>query len=207
MKNNYKEINKYEESKEKITNYDEANKYDFYAKYYMHYAIGTRFEDCVEISKKEYSELKQKLKNSKEAMIRIFATYAVGFYKNEGTYVIQTVDKDIYYCLYNSQRYEKNKVRNENFRHIDKYFNQEDITNIHTDYSLEDEVLNEIEKEEIKLLLDSILSEKQSNRFFKNKILEIPLVIIAVQDGTTVGAIEESVKRAMNNISKNYKKK
>ena len=34
-------------------NYDEINKYDFYDKYYLHLAIGTKFEDCIEITKED----------------------------------------------------------------------------------------------------------------------------------------------------------
>ena len=33
-----------------IKNYDEINRYDFYIKYYMQFAIGTQFEDCVAMS-------------------------------------------------------------------------------------------------------------------------------------------------------------
>ena len=74
MKNNYKEIDKYEKSKD-----DEANKYDFYVKYYMNFAIGTKYEDCVEITKQDYDDLIKKINNTKKAMIKVFATYTVGF--------------------------------------------------------------------------------------------------------------------------------
>lgn len=35
--------------------YDEINKYDFRVQYYMHYAIGTKSEGKVEITKSEYN--------------------------------------------------------------------------------------------------------------------------------------------------------
>lgn len=205
MKNNYKEIDKYEKSKEKTINYDEANRYDFYKKYYMHYAIGTRFEDCVEITKKEYSDLIKKLKNSKDAMIKVFTTYAVGFYKNEGTYVLQSVNKDVYYCLYNSQRYEKNKRRNERTRHLDSFFKQEDIYKIPSNRNIENEVLREIEEKRVKKFLQETLSEKQNNRFYKNKIQNIPLVVIAIEEGSTPDAIRDSVNKAKKQIKKNLR--
>ena len=44
-------------------------------------------------------------------MIKVFATYTVGFFKNPETYVLQAVNKDVYYCLLNSQNYESNKRR------------------------------------------------------------------------------------------------
>ena len=43
--------------------YDEINKYDFKVHYYMHYAIGTKFEGRVEITKSEYNELIKKINN------------------------------------------------------------------------------------------------------------------------------------------------
>lgn len=206
MKNNYQEIDEYEISKDKVINYDEANRYDFYKKYYMHYAIGTRFEDCVEITKKEYNDLIQKLKNNKEAMIKVFATYTVGFYKNPETYVLQSVDKDVYYCLYNSQRYEKNKRRHERERHLDRFFRQEDIDNIQSKNNLENDVLREIEEKRIRAFLKETLSEKQNDRFYKNKMQDIPLVVIAIEEGSTPDAIRDSVNKAKKQIRNNLKK-
>ena len=59
MKEN-NELNKdYREKKYEDKNYDERNEYDFYIKYFLHLAIGTKYEDCIEISKQEYKELKK----------------------------------------------------------------------------------------------------------------------------------------------------
>lgn len=189
----------------KNKNYDEANKYDFYKKYYMHYGIGTKFEDFVEISKKEYCELNKKINNFAKAMIKTFATYAVGFYKNDETYVIQSVDKDVFYCLYKSQKYEKNKRKHERERHLDCFFKQEYINDIESDCNLEDDVLSQIEEKRIKEFLKEILSEKQNDRFYKNKFENIPLVVIAVEEGSTPDAIRDSVNKAKKQIRKNLK--
>lgn len=206
MKNNYKEINKYEKSKEKTINYDEANKYDFYVKYYMNFAIGTKYEDCVEITKQDYDDLIKKINNTKKAMIKVFATYTVGFYKNPETYVLQAVDKDVYYCLYKSQRYEKNKRRHERERHLDRFFRQEDIDNIQSKNNLENDVLREIEEKQIRAFLKETLSEKQNDRFYKNKMQDIPLVVIAIEEGSTPDAIRDSVNKAKKQIRNNLKK-
>lgn len=206
MKNNYKEIDKYEKSKEKTINYDEANKYDFYVKYYMNFAIGTKYEDCVEITKQDYDDLIKKINNTKKAMIKVFATYTVGFYKNPETYVLQAVDKDVYYCLYKSQRYEKNKRRHERERHLDRFFRQEDIDNIQSKSNLENDVLREIEEKQIRSFLKEILSEKQNDRFYKNKMQDIPLVVIAIEEGSTPDAIRDSVNKAKKQIRNNLKK-
>lgn len=206
MKNNYKEIDKYEKSKEKVINYDEANKYDFYVKYYMNFAIGTKYEDCVEITKQDYDDLIKKINNTKKAMIKVFATYTVGFYKNPETYVLQAVDKDVYYCLYKSQRYEKNKRRHERERHLDRFFRQEDIDNIQSKNNLENDVLREIEEKQIRAFLKETLSEKQNNRFYKNKMQDIPLVVIAIEEGSTPDAIRDSVNKAKKQIRNNLKK-
>lgn len=188
-----------------IENYDEINKYDFYKKYYLHYAIGTKFEDYIKITKDEYYELRQKLNNSKKAMVEVFITYAVGFYKEEGTYIIKNVDKDVFYCLYDSQRYEKNKRKHEKERHLDTYFEQENINNIKDSYSIEDIILNKHDEERIEKFLKEILSEKQKSRFYKNKLKKIPLVVIAVEEGTTPDAIRDSVNKAKKQIKKNLK--
>lgn len=206
MKNKYKEIDKYEKSKEKTINYDEANKYDFYVKYYMNFAIGTKYEDCVEITKQDYDDLIKKINNTKKAMIKVFATYTVGFYKNPETYVLQAVDKDVYYCLYKSQRYEKNKRRHERERHLDRFFRQEDIDNIQSKNNLENDVLREIEEKQIRAFLKETLSEKQNNRFYKNKMQDIPLVVIAIEEGSTPDAIRDSVNKAKKQIRNNLKK-
>ncbi len=206
MKNNYKEIDKYEKSKEKTIDYDEANKYDFYVKYYMNFAIGTKYEDCVEITKQDYDDLIKKINNTKKAMIKVFATYTVGFYKNPETYVLQAVDKDVYYCLYKSQRYEKNKRRHERERHLDRFFRQEDIDNIQSKNNLENDVLREIEEKRIRAFLKETLSEKQNDRFYKNKMQDIPLVVIAIEEGSTPDAIRDSVNKAKKQIRNNLKK-
>ena len=192
--------------KEKNKSYDAINKYNFRVHYYMHYAIGTKFEGKVEITKQEYNDLIKKLNNSSNAMIKVYKTYTVGFYKNPKTYVTQEVDKKVFDCLYSSQRYEKNKKSNENRRHIDTYFKQEDFVHIPSQDSIEDEILNKVEKEEIKKFLDSSLYEKQSNRFFQNIIDNVPIVVIALQDGAAPSSVRESIERAKKTLSKKYKK-
>ena len=192
-KNNIKK--KYEDK-----NYDERNEYDFYIKYFLHFAIGTKYEDCIEITKQEYKELKKVLRKSTKAMVEVFATYAVGFYQDAETYVVKEVDKDVYYCLFNSQRYEKNKRRNEKNRHLNIFIKQEDFNNIPSYTNLENEVLKIIEDEEIKKFLNSVLSKKQSERFYKNKIENIPLVVIAIQEKSTPDAIRDSVHKAKRKI-------
>ncbi len=192
--------------KENNKNYDEINKYDFKVHYYMHYAIGTKFEGKVEITKSEYNDLFKKVNNSSNAMIKVYKTYTVGFFKNPKTYVTQEVDKKVFDCLYSSQRYEKNKKRNETRRHIDTYFEQENLENIPSMYSLENEVLERIEKEDIKKLLNATLFEKQSDRFFQNIIDSIPIVVIAVQEGADPSSVRESIERAKKTLSKKYKK-
>lgn len=186
-------------------NYDEINKYDFYIKYYMQFGINTKFENCVEISKKEYNDLRKKLNNAKNNTIKVFATYTVGFYKNPETYVLQAVDEEVYYCLYNSQRYEKNKQRHERQRHLDRFFKQEDINNIESKDNIENDVLMKLDEKRIKSFLKETLTEKQRKRFYKNKILEIPLVVIALQEGATPDAIRDSVNKAKKQIRKNLK--
>ena len=192
--------------KENNKSYDEINKYDFKVHYYMHYAIGTKFEGKVEITKSEYNDLIKKINNSSNAMIRVFKTYTVGFFKNPKTYVTQEVDKKVFDCLYSSQRYEKNKRINENRRHIDTYFEQENLENIACKDSLENEVIGRIEKEDIKKFLDATLFEKQSDRFFQNIIDSIPIVVIAVQEGADPSSVRKSIERAKKTLSKKYKK-
>lgn len=211
MKEN-NELNKdYREKKYEDKNYDERNEYDFYIKYFLHFAIGTKYEDCIEITKQEYKELKKVFRKSTKAMVEVFATYAVGFYQDAETYVVKEVDKDVYYCLFNSQRYEKNKRRNEKNRHLNIFIKQEDFNNIPSYTNLENEVLKIIEDEEIKKFLNSVLSKKQSERFYKNKIENIPLVVIAIQEKSTPDAIRDSVNKAKRKIKnsrelKNFKK-
>lgn len=186
--------------------YDEINKYDFRVHYYMHYAIGTKSEGKVEITKSEYNDLIKKISDSSNTMIKVYKTYTVGFFKNPKTYVTQEVDKKVFDCLYSSQRYEKNKRINENRRHIDTYFEQEKLEHIASKDSLEDEVIGRIEKEDIKKFLDATLFEKQSDRFFQNIIDRIPIVVIAVQDGADPSSVRESIERAKKTLSKKYKK-
>lgn len=193
--------------KEKNKNYDEINKYDFYAKYYMHYTIGTRFEDCVEINEQEYRKLKHKLNNSKDAMVKVFATYTVGFYQSEDTYVLKAVDKDVFYCLYNSQRYEKNKVRHERERYLHRAYNSENIEEIPSKNFTENEALKDINNKDVRAFLDSILTEKQSKRFYKNIMEEIPIVVIAVSENAHPSSVRESIESAKKIVEKNLKKK
>lgn len=187
-----------------IKNYDEINRYDFYVKYYMQFAIGTKFEDCIEITKREYIDLRKKINNSKEAMIKVFATYTVGFFKNQETYVLQAVNKDVYYCLLKSQNYESNKRRHELERHLDRFFMQEDINKIASSDNVENIVLEEFDREEIKKRLNAILTKKQIERLYKNLILEISLVEIAKEEGTDAAAIYRCIERAIDRITKKF---
>ena len=186
--------------------YDEINKYDFKVHYFMHYAIGTKFEGRVEITKSEYNELIKKINNSSGAMIRVYKTYTVGFYKTPKTYVTQEVDKKVFDCLYSSQRYERNKVKHERERHLNTFFKQEDISKLISEDNVESTILNKIEDENLKAYLNSMLSEIQSRRFYKNKIEELPLIVIAFEEGKDVAAVKRSVDRAVRNILEEYKK-
>ena len=191
--------------KENIKNYDEINRYDFYVKYYMQFAIGTQFEDCVEITKREYIDLRKKINNTKETMIKVFATYTVGFFKTPETYVLQAVNKDVYYCLLKSQNYESNKRRHERERNLDSFFKQEDINNLASSSNIENEILIGIEEKRVKDFLNKTLSKKQNERFYKNKFQDIPLVVIALEEGSTPDAVRDSVNKAKKQIKKNLK--
>ena len=70
----------------------------------------------------------------------------------------------------------------------------------------EEDILNKVEKENIKKFLDTSLFEKQSNRFFQNIIDNIPIVVIAVQEGADPSSVRESIERAKKTLSKKYKK-
>ena len=188
-----------------IKNYDEINRYDFYVKYYMQFAIGTQFENCVEITKREYKDLRKKINNAKETMIRVFTTYTVGFFKTPETYVLQAVNKDVYYCLLKSQNYESNKRRHELERHLDRFFKQEDINNLASSSNIENEILIGIEEKRVKDFLNKTLSKKQNERFYKNKFQDIPLVVIALEEGSTPDAVRDSVNKAKKQIKKNLK--
>ena len=186
--------------------YNQKNNYDFKVHYYKCYAKGTKYENKMEISKEEYLELSKELKKIDKSLLQVYKTYTVGFYKNPGTYVIQEVDKNVYDCLYKSQRYEKNRRSNESRRHLDDYFEQEDLDKMPSVENIEDEILNKIEKEDLKIFLDSILFEKQSRRFFQNIIDGIPIVVIAFQEGVDPSSVRESIERAKKTILKNLKK-
>ena len=56
------------------------------------------------------------------------------------------------------------------------------------------------------MYLNSILSEIQSRRFYKNKIEELPLIVIAFEEGKDVAAVKRSVDRAVRNILEEHKK-
>ena len=110
MKEN-KELNKNYKNKKKYQDksYDERNKYDCIDKYYLHLAIGTQYEDCIEITKNEYNRLNKVLRKSNKSMIEVFAIYILGFFQDSETYVLKEVDKDVFYCIADSQRKEKKK--------------------------------------------------------------------------------------------------
>ena len=116
------------------------------------------------------------------------------------------MQSSFYYCLYKSQRYEKNKRRHERERHLDRFFRQEDIDNIQSKNNLENDVLREIEEKRIRAFLKETLSEKQNDRFYKNKMQDIPLVVIAIEEGSTPDAIRDSVNKAKKQIRNNLKK-
>ena len=161
----------------------------------------------LKLPKREYIDLRKKLNNSKEAMIKVFATYTVGFFKNPETYVLQAVNNDVYYCLLNSQNYESNKRRHELERHLDRFFKQEDINKLASNNNIENEVLREIEeKKEYENFLNKTLSGKQNERFYKNKFQDIPLVVIALEEGSTPDAVRDSVNKAKKQIKKKFKK-
>ena len=186
--------------------YDEVNRYDFYIRRFLQYGIGKQYEGIVEINKMQYEKIHNNLISNREADIKLFKTYSVGFYEKLGTYVIQDVEKEVFECLYKSQRYEKNKIKHERERHLDVYFNQIDIVNLKSDDNIEAFILDKIEDENLREYLDSILSKKQSIRFYKNKIELLPLIKIALEEGKNVSAIKRCVDRATKKILNDYKK-
>ena len=205
MKEN-KELNKNYKNKKKYQDksYDERNKYDCIDKYYLHLAIGTQYEDCIEITKNEYNRLNKVLRKSNKSMIEVFAIYILGFFQDSETYVLKEVDKDVFYCIADSQRKEKNKRRHEIERHL--ALNAKDnIDEYPSEYNLELEAIENIQREEIKRTLNSILSMKQSERFYKNRIDNIPFVIIAFQEKSSPDAVRNSVNKAEKKIKSNEK--
>ena len=203
MKENYEINNNYRNKKYEDKSYDEANKYDCIDKYYLHLAIGTRYEDCIEISKAEFERLEIVLKKSDKSMIEVFAIYTLGFFQDANTYILKEVSKDVFDCISDSQRKERNRRRHERERHLALKIPQENIDNIPSDYNLESDVIERIQREEIKQILDSILSIKQSERFYKNKIKDLTFVIIAFQENTTPDAVRDSVNKAVKKIKNN----
>ena len=197
-------MKEYKEYKNKT--YDEANKYDFYTKRFLQYGVGTKYEGFIELNKGQYKKIYERLKDNPDADLRLFKTYSVGFYEKSGTYIIQDVDKDVFQCLFETQRYEKNKVKHERERHLNVFFKQEDISKLVSEDNVEDLILNKIEDENLRKYLDSVLSEKQSKRFYKNKIEELPLIVIAFEEGKDVAAVKRSVDRAVRKILEEYKK-
>ncbi len=187
--------------------YNDTNEYDLDAKYYMHYAIGTRFENIVEINEDEYKELKQKLRNSKKAMVKVFAIYTVGFFQNENTYVLERVNRDVYYCLRNTQRYERNHRRHEIERHIHIGFNSDNIDTIPSQSTTEDEALKNIAETEVKLFLRTNLTQKQCDRFYRNIIEEIPIVVISLDENTHPSSVRESIEVGKKIIRKKLNEK
>ena len=184
----------------KFYNYDEFNKYYFSIKYYLKVEIEGSTEDIVEITEDEYLRIANKTKDI------TFKRYFVSFYKDEITYITKEVNREVYYCLKHSQNYEENKTRHEKERHLDKYFIQDDIENIPATDSTEDKALNLVADLELQILLDKLLSSKQSRRVYRNKVQEIPLIKIAKEEGVDVAAIKRSVDRAILKILENYKK-
>lgn len=144
------------------------------------------------------------MRKSTEAMVEVFATYAVGFYKDAETYVVKEVDKDIYYCLFNSQRYERNKKRHELERHIDRYFKQDNIKNLVDMENVENKVISQIESELIRNKLKLILTKKQIERLYKKFVLGFSLSEIAQTENTDAAAILRSIERAIKNILKSF---
>lgn len=185
-------------------NYDQLNKYNFFIKYYMHYAIGTKYEDLVEIKKEEYEDLLDKLNNSDKAMIKVFATYIVGFYNSLESYELHNVSKEVFYCLLDSQRYERNKRNNENSRYIDSYITHDEINNLCSEENIEENIIEKITNENINKKLKSILTEKQIERLYKNLVLEMSLIEIAKEEKTDAAAISRCLNRAIHKLKKFY---
>mgnify|MGYP000128526781 FL=1 len=186
-------------------NYDETNKYDFYTKKFLQYGVGTKYEGIIELNKEQYKKINERLKDNPNTNLRLFKTYSVGFYGESGAYIIQNVDKDVFQCLFKTQRYEKNKIKHERDRHLNTFFEQKDIDKLVSKDNVEDLILNKIEDEKLREYLNSILSEKQSRRFYKNKIEEIPLLVIACEEDKNVAAVKRSVDRAVRKILGAYK--
>ena len=89
---------------------------------------------------------------------------------------------------------------------LNTFFKQEDISKLISEDNVESTILNKIEDENLKAYLNSMLSEIQSRRFYKNKIEELPLIVIAFEEGKDVAAVKRSVDRAVRNILEEYKK-
>lgn len=185
-----------------IKNYDNENKYKFNIKYFMEYAIGSKYANKIEISKEEYKEMNEKLEEQKTNIIKLFKTYSVGFKNIDGIYVEQEVTKDVFDCLLMSQRKEHHRRKNESRRHLDNYFKQEELDKLPDIKNLENEIVENLSKEELIKIVKSILQEKQSERFIKYVFEDYPMLVIAINDNVSMTAIFNSIERAKKQIKK-----
>lgn len=186
--------------------YDELNKYDFIVKYYLKFLIDSKIEDFIEITQEEYENLENKLKEIPDSNIKIFKTYAVGFYKNPECYVEQVVDKEVFDCLQKSQIYEKNKTKHERDRYLTNYNLENDMDALPDKQNMEKTILDKISYEELLDFARTIFFEKQYDRFYKHLVLEIPITVIASLDDVSIPSAWESIERAIETFKKNYKK-
>ena len=54
--------------------------------------------------------------------------------------------------------------------------------------------------------IENITTKKTINDIYKKKIEELPLIVIAFEEGKDVAAVKRSVDRAVRNILEEYKK-
>ena len=186
----------------KTKSYDQLNNYDFIIRYFMKICVNTKYEDSIEITEDIFLNLESRKEEIHYSNIEIYKKYYVGFYKNSTSYITQEVMQEVYFCLKETQNYEKNKVKHERERHIDVYFEQERLNKIPSKINYEEKALDKVVEQEIKEFLESKLNKKQCRRFYRNKIKDIPLVVIAKEENTDPASICKSVMRAKKKIKK-----
>lgn len=71
----------------------------------------------------------------------------------------------------------------------------------------ENEALKNINNKDVIAFLDSILTEKQSKRFYQNIMEDIPIVVIAVNENAHPSSVRESIESAKKIVEKNLNKK
>ena len=187
-------------------NYDNENKYKFRIKYFMEYAIGSKYENKIEINKQEYNEMKKEIEEQKTNIIKLFKTYNVGFYNIEGNFEEQEVTKEVFECLLSSQRKEYHRKSNESRRHLDTYFEQDDLDKLPDLNNMEDMIIENLTKDDLIKIIKTILQEKPSDRFIKYVFEDLPMLVIAVKDNVSLTAIFNCIERAKKQLRKNFKK-